>query len=273
MKATRKRIMGLFVCTALLVLCLPVYVFAASPARVAGMKAGAATQSSVNISWETQEGVSGYQIYRSAIYDGKYKKVLDVNPQLNAFCNRNLAAGQEYYYKVRAFTYTDGKVVRGKFSKILRTRTKMPRASKSVVRTRANIRKHAGTGHPVVATVNANTPVKIICAAQDKSGDAWSYISCKVNGRTVKGYIYNNLLRSGQQSVVTQIGKVTASRLNVRASAGNTGKIIGTLKRGQKVTLLGQEKAPDGSVWYLVQFTQNGRTVKGYVSARYIKLV
>lgn len=273
MKMLQKISLGFAMCCLVCLLFLPEYISAAAvPQKVQGMKCGVITPTSVNISWSGQEGVSGYQIYRSMAYDGKYKKILEVNPQMNAFCNKNLPGGQEYYYKVRAYTKSGGEVVYGKFSKKLRTRTKMNSPCKAVIRTRANIRKHAGTNHPVVSTVNANTVVSVICAARDKSGDAWSYVSCSADGRTVKGYIHNNLLKQSQQ-FVTQTGKVTASSLNVRANASQTGRIIGTLKRGQKVIILGQEKASDGSVWYLVQFKQKGRFVKGYVSSRYIRLV
>ena len=272
MKMLQRQSARLFLLGAVLFLLLPIRASAA-PAKVQGMKSGVTTKNSINISWQAQAGVSGYQVYRSEIYDGKYKKVLNVNPDMTAFCNRKLSSGQEYFYKVRAYTSVGGNVSYGKFSKILRTRTKMPAPKKAIVRTRSNIRKHAGTSYAIVATIDANTSVKIICAAKDKSGDAWSFVSCKVNGHTVKGYIYNNLLRDGQQAVVTQTGQVTASSLNVRANPGNTSKIIASLKRGQKVLILGQERAADKSVWYLVEFKNKGRTVKGYVSARYIKLV
>ena len=274
MMATKKQVMGLLVCIVWLVLFLPHTVSAAAtPAKVTGMKSGASTKSSVNISWKGQEGVSGYQVYRSLVYDGKYKKVLDVDAQMTAFCNRNLASGQEYFYKVRAYTYTGGQAFYGKFSKILRTRTQMPIPKKAMVRTRANIRKHAGTNHAIVATADAKTVVTVLCAAKDKSGGDWSYVSCVVDGRKIRGYIYNNLLQENGNAVTTQIGKVIASRLNVRETAGNNGKIIATLKRGQKVMLLGQVKAADGSVWYLVQFKKKGRVIKGYVASQYIRLV
>ncbi len=276
MKVLQRQSMRLFVLGAVLFFLLPLHAAAAgTPEKVQGMKCGATTKSSINISWQGQAGVSGYQIYRSEIYDGKYRKVLDVNPDMTAFCNRKLAGGQEYFYKVRAFTNTGGTVSYGKFSKILRTRTKA-NPQKAVVRTRANIRRHAGTSHAIVATVDANTAVSVLCAAKDKSGDAWSFVSCEVDGRKIRGYIYNSLLknsRQSQQSVVTQTGKVTASKLNVRAKPGNASQVIGTLKQGQKVTILGQEKASDGSTWLLVQFKKKGRILKGYVSARYVRLV
>lgn len=149
----------------------------------------------------------------------------------------------------------------------------MPIPKKAMVRTRANIRKHAGTNHAIVATADAKTVVTVLCAAKDKSGGDWSYVSCVVDGRKIRGYIYNNLLQENGNAVITQIGKVIASRLNVRETAGNNGKIIATLKRGQKVMLLGQVKAADGSVWYLVQFKKKGRVIKGYVASQYIRLV
>ena len=65
MMATKKQVMGLLVCIVWLVLFLPHTVSAAAtPAKVTGMKSGASTKSSVNISWKGQEGVSGYQVYR-----------------------------------------------------------------------------------------------------------------------------------------------------------------------------------------------------------------
>lgn len=279
MSTTKKQRMGMLICMVLAVVFLPLAASAAvAPAKVTGMKGGAATKNSVNISWQGQPDVSGYQVYRSTIYDGKYKKVIDVNPQMTAFCNKNLTAGQEYFYRVRAYTNTGGQTVYGKFSKILRTQTKMPSARKARVRTRTNVRKHAGTNHAIVATLDAKTAVTVLCAAKDKSGGEWSYVSCMADGRKIRGYVYNSLLlgsanQENGQAVVTQTGKVTASVLNVRATAGNSGKIIATLKRGQKVALLGQVKASDGSVWYLVQFKKKGRMVKGYVSSRYIRLV
>ena len=275
METIKKQAAGLLFCIVLMALFLSFSMpVSAAPVKVEGMKGGATTKNSINISWKGQEGVLGYRIYRSMVYDGKYKKVIDVNPQINAFCNRNLLSGQEYFYRVRAYANVGGKVTYGKFSKILRMRTKMPFPKKALVRTRANIRKHAGTNYGIIATVDAGTTVQILCAAKDKSGAGWSYVSCVADGRKIRGYIYNNLLQGNQtHATVTQTGKVTASRLNVRASAGTTGKVIASLKRGQKVLLLGQVKASDGTVWYLVQFQKNGRVIKGYVSARYIKLV
>lgn len=271
MKQTKtKFVRSLFLFGLLFFLACPVRISAAAaPGKIQGLKCGVTTKNSINLSWKGQTGISGYQIYRSYAYDGKYKKIKDINPNMNAFCNKKLLEGQEYYYKVRAYISTPEGITYGKFSKIRRTFTKMPFPQNAVVRRRSNLRKHAGTNHPVVTVLDAGSNVTILASTRDKAGDSWNYISCTVNNRTVKGYIYSNLLQK-QQASVRQYGKITALRLNVRTDAGTNYPVIASLKKGKKVILLGQKRAADSSVWYLVQFKQRGKTIQGYVSSRYI---
>ncbi|MEH7075910.1 SpoIID/LytB domain-containing protein [Neobacillus drentensis] len=61
---------------------------------------------------------------------------------------------------------------------------------------------------------------------------------------------------------VLKIGKVTASRLNVRATTSTKGKVIGTVKKNQKVTIV----STSGS-WKKIKFGNK----TGYVSGKYIK--
>lgn len=245
---------------------------ATAPGRIQGLKCGITTKNSVNLSWQGQSGISGYQIYRSMAYDGQYTRVKNINPSMNAFCNKKLLEGQEYYYKVRSYISSPEGIAYGKFSKIRRTSTKKPFSQNAIVCKRANLRKHAGTNHPVITTLDEGASVTVLVSAQDKEGGAWNYISCFINNRTVKGYIYSNLLQK-QQASVRQYGKVTALRLNVRTNAGTNYPVIASLKKGKKVILLGQKKAADFSVWYLIQVKQKGKSIQGYVSSRYIKPV
>jgi len=57
-------------------------------------------------------------------------------------------------------------------------------------------------------------------------------------------------------------GKVTASRLNVRATTSIKSKVIGTLKKNQSVTIV----STTGS-WKKIKFGK----ATGYVSSKYIK--
>jgi stage II sporulation protein D len=59
-------------------------------------------------------------------------------------------------------------------------------------------------------------------------------------------------------------GKVTATTLNVRATASTTGKVIGTVKKNQTITILSKQ-----GTWYKIEFQK--RT--GYVHANYVSNV
>lgn len=253
-------------------LAVPHNSFAAQkPPTVKNLKCGVTTANSINISWTPQSGVSGYQVYRATAYDGKYKKIKNIAAGNYAFCNMKLKSGKEYYYKVRAYVYQGNRIVTGKYSKILTARTKG--SSKSAfVRVNANVRKHAGVNHPLIAILKAGTSVTITCATTDKSGTAWSRISFTVNGRKKTGYIRTDLVTPQQKKKVTGIVSVK-SRLNLRQFANPQSKVLTTLSNGTKVTILGEATGSDKQKWYQISVKKNGRTYKGYCAARYIRVL
>ena len=84
-------------------------------------------------------------------------------------------------------------------------------------------------------------------------------------GRTDKGWIdlrYVKMDATAAQTPITYttgMGTVTASSLNIRDDASINGKILGTFKKGHRVEIL--------------QVSGNwGRTVKGWVSLKYVKM-
>lgn len=84
-------------------------------------------------------------------------------------------------------------------------------------------------------------------------------------GRTDKGWIDLRYVKmdggSTQASTTytTGMGTVTASSLNIRNDASTNGKILGTFKKGHRIEIL--------------QVSGNwGRTVKGWVSMKYVKM-
>lgn len=241
-----------------------------SPAAVKNLKCGVTTSNSINISWTPQGGVSGYHVFRAVSYDGPYVKIKTIAAGNNAFCNMKLQGGREYYYRVRSYVNRNGRTVNGKLSKILSARTKG--ASKAATtRARANVRKHAGTNHPVLTTLNTGTKVTIVCSTKDKSGADWSRITYTQGGQKKSGYISSNLLSIGQSS--KKYGIVTAnSGLRLRRSASVSSGIITTLAKGTKVTILGQTIGTDKQKWYRISVKKSGRTLTGYAAARYIRV-
>lgn len=139
------------------------------------------------------------------------------------------------------------------------------------------MRSHAGSNHSIRTTLDAGTQVKIVCATSDKGGTPWSRISYKVNGKKKTGYMRADLLTASssgtQQPVAAATGTITASGLRIREQPSTSSKIITTLIKGTKVAVLGQTTGKDGQKWYLIQVRgANGKLLKGYAAARYIKV-
>lgn len=74
-----------------------------------------ANYNSVKLSWNKVKEAKGYQVYRATKKNGKYKKVKTTTAR--SWRNKKLTTGKTYYYKVRAYKKTDGKILYGKFSK------------------------------------------------------------------------------------------------------------------------------------------------------------
>lgn len=238
---------------------------AGKPSQITGVKCGVTTNSSINISWVPQSGVSGYQVYRASSYDGPYKKIKTVAAGNHAFCNMKLQGGREYYYRVRAYR---GSSV-GKFSKILTARTRCA-ARAATVRVSSNVRKHAGVNHSAIAALSPGTKVTVSCTTITKSGTPWSRISFYINGKKRHGYIRSDLLTTG--GTKQNSGTVTADWLNLRSSASAKSKLISSLPKGTSVTILSQTIGADRQKWYHISVKRNGKTLKGYVSAKYVRI-
>ncbi|MEY8391654.1 hypothetical protein D3Z36_12455 [Lachnospiraceae bacterium] len=252
--------------------CIPQTAFAVKkPAMVRSLKCGTTTKNSINISWKPQNGISGYQIFRSASYDGPYEKLKDVTAENCSFCNINLQSGREYYYRVRAYKTDGNYVITGNFSNALSAHTKCTSRT-AALRARANVRKHAGINHPVITTLNTGSKVTVICTANDKSGASWSRISFKTGRKKKIGYIRSDLLSTGQQTPEITGIVIANSGLHLRRSASVSGQIITTLSRGTKISIVSQITGSDGQKWYQVRFKQGKKTLKGYVLARYIRI-
>ena len=123
-----------------------------------------------------------------------------------------------------------------------------------------NIRKGAGTSYDVIGTYKKGTAVKIY-ETKKVSSSTW--------GRTDKGWIgLSGVQLDGEKeetnSTATRTGTVSASgTLNVRKGAGASYSKVGTVKKGDKLTIT-DLKLADGSAW--------GKISTGWVCLDYVKM-
>lgn len=88
-------------------------------AKMTGLQTTAVSDSTVNLTWNTMEGVDGYEIYMSADNGTSYsRKALISSASTAAESINYLDAGTKYLFKIRGYKYMDNGVKYGAFSDI-----------------------------------------------------------------------------------------------------------------------------------------------------------
>lgn len=114
-----------------------------------------------------------------------------------------------------------------------------------------------------------------ITGEKTMSGKKWFYITFKWNNKSRKGYVRNIKL---QMTLKTKACAQTASNAKVRKKASSgaayltVNKTPVKLPKGTSVKIAA-DKLVSGSKWYQVTFTLDGKSSKGYLHAKYVKLV
>lgn len=77
------------------------------------------------VKWKKVDKASGYYVYRSTSKNGKYKKVATIKKGSTVkYTDKNLKGNKKYYYKVKAYTSTNGVKAEGSFSSVKSAKTK-----------------------------------------------------------------------------------------------------------------------------------------------------
>ncbi len=117
-----------------------------------------------------------------------------------------------------------------------------------------NVRSGSSTKSKVIGSVKKGTKLSV----QKKESNGWYKIDFK--GKT--GYVSGTYVKATTSATKTTY-TVTADTLNVRSGSNTKSKVIGSVKKGTKLTV--QKKESNG--WYKIDF--KGKT--GYVSGTYVK--
>ncbi|WP_280770598.1 SH3 domain-containing protein [Salipaludibacillus daqingensis] len=137
--------------------------------------------------------------------------------------------------------------------------------SGEVTASNLNVRASASSSASIISSLRRGTKVDLL-------GKSGSWYKIKVGSRD--GYIHSNFVKvsssssgsdsssGGSSSSDLGTGEITASNLNVRASASSSASIISSLRRGTKVDLLGKS----GS-WYKIKVGSRD----GYIHSNFVK--
>ena len=105
-----------------------------------------------------------------------------------------------------------------------------------------NIRKSADNKSDIVGLLHKGDTCTIVDTKKDSRGVTWG----KLEGN--KGWI-NLDFTDAASSFQSYEVKVTAGSLNVRQSANSSSKVVSTLKKGDKVTIVAEQKDANGNTW------------------------
>jgi hypothetical protein len=83
-----------------------------------GLKVATSGKKKLKLTWSSEFGADGYQIYRSTSKNGKYTKVATVK-NATTYTDSSLKSKQTYYYKVRAYWKSSEKTYYSKYSSVV----------------------------------------------------------------------------------------------------------------------------------------------------------
>lgn len=117
------------------------------------------------------------------------------------------------------------------------------------------VRTGPGTSHSVLGALNKGDTVEIL-----KSEANWY----QVNSSFGKGWISKDYLQTEKETTTGgNIGTITATSLNVRSTPSTQGQSLGSLKKGEQITVLSHHNG-----WIEITF----KNQQAWISSEYVKL-
>lgn len=236
---------------------------------VSGMKMASNSTSHISIKWNPLSSASGYEIYRSNVLGGDYKKVKTINGKNNTNYKDNTvkkSEGRQYYYKIIPFKNKDKIKQYGSPSKSLTAYTK--KIHKLGLKTTANInlRTHAGTDYSPVITVPKETSLNISRYTFSSDNTKWYKVIYQKNQNKHTGYLCSDY-------VTTFTYGKTKAKTGVRANAGSKYKKYRNIPKNKRVMVLKTKKDKKGNKWNYITYTIKNKKYNGYVLASKISKV
>ncbi len=131
-----------------------------------------------------------------------------------------------------------------------------------------NVRASAGTSGTLKGTLKQGTTVTLKGYRYDSSKKLWYAITYNSKLSYIRASYVKKISTESKQETKEQMITVTSGPLNVRASAGTSGKVLGSIEVGTTAKILGSQKDSSGTLWYKIKFGSE----YGYVTSNYVKV-
>jgi hypothetical protein len=230
---------------------------------ITGLSAASASKS-ITLSWSQVEDANGYEIYRKDTYDGSFTKINTIaNGETLSWKDTTVEKKHEYYYKVRAYhNNSEGKVY-SSYSKITEATKTSPKVG--VTKTSVILYKKPNSQAKKLITLKKGNPLEYVGVTYLSDGSTYHHFRYYAGSNVYDGY------RTAKSSVTYYTKGTTTARLNIRKTAGVSGKLLASIPKGTALPLLSTKKVK-GATWYKTCYaTKKNKFVTGYVAGSYVK--
>lgn len=218
----------------------------------------------ISLSWEDVEDADGYQIYRKNSYNGSYTKVKQLNDvDLTTWTNTGLSKNHEYYYKIRAYCKNSTETIYSGFTYI--TAATKTSGQVGITKKAGTLYKKPAKGSAVQIKFKKGIPVEYAGITYLKNNSKFYHYRYYTKSKIYDGYNKTKL------SMTYYAQGNTTTVLNLRKTAGTSGKLITNIPKNTALPLLGTKKVKK-AIWYKVAFSKGkNNVVTGYVAGSYIR--
>ena len=218
---------------------------------------------SIVLSWDEVKNATGYQIYRKDTYNGKYQKIKTIEGgDITSWENTGLAKKHEYYYKIRAYIKVSDGNIYSDYS-LITTATK-PSSQVGIAKKSLKLTKTPSKTGKKLVTVVAGTTLEYVGQTHLKNGKKFLHVRYITTTKTYDGYLPTNA------SLKYYPRGTTTAHLNLRKTAGMSGKLLTRIPKNTPIAIMGSKKVT-GTTWYKTSYSgKKGKIYNGYVAASYV---
>ena len=231
--------------------------FIIKPKALTGLTAKSGTKKIV-LTWKGVTGGEGYEIWRTNVYNGEYKKVKTINnASTRKWTNSGLGSDREYFYKVRAFRIVDDVYYYGAFIKVSAGTTPGGKAFIAPYNLKLLKKPSATSGKRVTIPGSATAVYVGKTVLENKT--KFYHVQYTKNGKVYDGYL------TKIKGFTLRKMKTTTAKTALKASTSTSSKTLTRIPRKTPIAIMKTTKA-NKNTWYKTMYLKGTKLYTGYVS-------
>lgn len=232
--------------------------FTIKPKEVSKLTAKSGTKK-VTLTWSGSTGGDGYEIYRTNVYNGTYKKVKTItDASTKKWTNSNLGNNREYFYKVRAYRKVDGKYYYGAYTKV--SVGTAPGGKAFVAPYNLKLLKKPSKKSKKLVTIPGSATAVYVGRTVLADNTKFYHVQYRKGAKTYDGY-----LTTIKGLKLRKMMKTTA-KTPLKVTASESAKTLVTIPGKMPIAIIRTKKAGK-KTWYQTTYLKGKKYYSGFVCA------